>query len=85
MRLNLGDAVADPCQVFEQLRRIPATEVSQKLARLRKVAPMLSYGHWSAEGIHPGGAIDLALAAVQRAVARQEAGDVSESVCGDPR
>ena len=83
VRLDLGNAVADPCQVFEQLRRIPAAEVSQKLARLREVAPMLSYGHWSAEGIHPGGAIDLALAAVQRAVARQEAGDVSESVCGD--
>ena len=85
VRFDLGDAVADPCQVFEQLRRIPATEVSQKLARLREVAPMLSYGHWSAEGIHPGGAIDLALAAVHRAVSRQEAGDVSESVCSDPR
>ena len=83
VRFDLGNAVSDPCQIFEQLRRIPDAEVNQKQARLREVAPMLSYGHWSTKGIHPGGAIDLTLAAVQKAVARQKAGDVSESVCGN--
>ena len=83
VRLDLGNAVSDPCQVFEQLRRIPAAEVSRKQARLREVAPMLSYGDWPAEGIRPGGAIDLTLAAVEKAVARQKAGDVSGSTCGD--
>lgn len=83
VRLTMGHASAKPCELFEKLRSMPSEEVRQRQARLRQVAPMFSYGQWGVGGLTPGGAVNLTLSAVRKAVALQDAGDVSGSVCGD--
>ena len=66
----------DACALFDSLRHMPPWRVHELQANLRKARRQLIYGEKSPTslGFQPGGATDLALAAMHRAISNQGAG-----------